>query len=195
MTHELLRRSADGWGAVPGAERWPMILVSWYGANAYSRWANGADWRDYRDDAPHLPTEAPWEYAARGPEPREFPWGDGEASADRMRFGLHERAREYGVSELPLAAVNEKLGMSPPGLRHMAGNVWQWCRDWYAPDFYRTDAAREPDAWCRDPSGVRSERGGSWVGPASLCRSSYRRGRAPAARGRCLGFRCVHAGC
>lgn len=90
-----------------------------------------------------------------------------------------------------MAAVNEPLGVSPLGLFHMAGNVWQWCRDWYATDAY----AGRPEV-CEDPvqvnpTGLRSERGGSWVGPAELCRSSGRRGRDPAARGRCLGFRCI----
>jgi formylglycine-generating enzyme required for sulfatase activity len=73
----------------------------------------------------------------------------------------------------------------------MAGNVWQWCRDWYDPSFYKRSEAGEPDAQNRRRTGIRSERGGSWVGPARLARLSYRRGRPPAVCGRCLGFRCV----
>ncbi|MFO0953291.1 MAG: SUMF1/EgtB/PvdO family nonheme iron enzyme [Isosphaeraceae bacterium] len=193
--HRLVRRGDSGWQPVPGAERWPMILVSWYGANAYSLWANGEDWSLYRDEelepASRLPTEAQWEYAARGPRRQTYPWGDALPSAALMRFGRHHRHATYTANTLPMADVNASLGMSPFGLHHMAGNVWQWCRDWYDDAFYSRPESTVPDPWNRTPARARSERGGSWVGPAELCRSSYRRGRPPLARGRCLGFRCV----
>jgi len=108
-----------------------------------------------------------------------------------MRYGRHRRGDTYRADTMPMAAVDDRLGMSPFGLHHVAGNVWQWCRDWYDRDFYRTPEATGLNAVNAVETGVRSERGGSWVGPAELCRSSYRRGRPPAARGRCLGFRCV----
>ena len=165
-----------------------MVLVSWHGANAYSLWANGHDWRG---GGCFLPSEAQWEYAARGAAYRPFPWGDEPPDEKRMRYGRHQRGDTYRADTMPMAAVNEALGVSPFGLHHMAGNVWQWCRDWYDRGFYRTPEATGPNAVNAVETGVRSERGGSWVGPAELCRSSYRRGRPPAARGRCLGFRCV----
>ena len=194
--HVLLRHEDGRWTPLPGTERMPMMLVSWFGANAYSLWANRRDWRAYggegnTTDHTFLPSEAQWEYAARGAEPRTFPWGDEPASAERMRFAQHQPGTTYRPDSLPMADVNADLGMSPFGLRHMAGNVWQWCRDWYAPDFYSTADASTPNPVNRRPSNIRSERGGSWIGPAFLCRSSYRRGRVPTARGRCLGFRCV----
>jgi len=73
----------------------------------------------------------------------------------------------------------------------MSRTIWQWCRDSFSPDFYRHDASTGLDPLADVETGVRSERGGSWVGPIELCRPSYRRGRTPDARGRCLGFRCV----
>jgi formylglycine-generating enzyme required for sulfatase activity len=194
--HMLVRLGDTGWRPIAGAERWPMILVSWYGANAYSLWANGRDWTKYRDDlgqerGSFLPTEAQWEYAARGPRAQAFPWGDAAPAHDRLCYGQHRRKATYRAETLPMADVNEMLGMSPFGLHHMAGNVWQWCCDWYDAAFYERADAKAANPVNRTPTRVRSERGGSWIGPAELCRSSYRRGRPPAARGRCLGFRCV----
>ncbi len=190
--HMLVRHDGREWVPVPGAERWPMVLVSWYGANAYSLWANGRDWSGYKDESPEaetfLPSEAQWEYAARGADPS----GGGAAdSSGEFNAGRHEPGATYSVETLPLSDVNAELGMSPFGLHHAVGNVWQWCRDWYDPSFYSTAEASGWNPVNRRPTGVRSERGGSWVGPAELCRSSFRRGRAPYARGRCLGFRCV----
>lgn len=195
--HMLIQHTADyGWQPLLGTETWPMILVSWYGANAYSLWANNRLWSNYRDEAREpegsfLPTEAQWEYAARGATPRVYPWGNGAPTPEKLRAGLHRQKADYTAQTLPLCPVNEALGFSPFGLHHMAGNVWQWCRDWYTEDFYQQLEATEPNAWNHNPTLVRSERGGSWVGPHLLCRSSYRRGRPPTARGRCLGFRCV----
>jgi formylglycine-generating enzyme required for sulfatase activity len=194
--HMPVERMGSEWRPRAGAERWPMILVSWYGANAYSLWANARDWRYYRSDGnaePEclLPTEVEWEYAARGAQYRMYPWGNEPASPDRMRYGQHRNGATYRPDTLPMAEVNDQLGMSPFGVHHMAGNVWQWCRDWYDEAFYSAPQASSRNAVNRTPSHVRSERGGSWIGPAELCRSSFRRGRPPSARGRCLGFRCV----
>lgn len=194
--HQLVKLTADGWQPVPGTERWPMILVSWYGANAYSLWANGRDCFAYQDegnssDGSFLPSEAQWEYAARGARYQCFPWGDSPPSLSVMCYGQHQRLAKYRADTLPMADVNQPLGMSPFGLHHMAGNVWQWCRDWYDAGFYQRAEASNANPVNRSSSGIRIERGGSWVGPAELCRSSYRRGRLSTARGRCLGFRCV----
>jgi sulfatase modifying factor 1 len=189
--HELLRRTGAEWSPLPGTGRFPMILVSWFGAAAYAQWANGKEWRDYHNDSPFLPSEAQWEYGARGMEPHPFPWGTAAADPARARFAQYERGKHYEPHELPLAPVNTPLGLSPFGLRHMAGNVWQWCSDWYAPRFFEAPDATRPNPRNDTATGVRAERGGSWIGPDFLCRSTYRRGRIPAAKGRCLGFRCI----
>ncbi|QDT92620.1 SUMF1/EgtB/PvdO family nonheme iron enzyme [Gimesia algae] len=194
--HMLIQNTDNGWQPLPGCEIWPMILVSWYGANAYSLWANNRLWSNYRDETgeaegSYLPTEAQWEYAARGATPRAYPWGNDAPTPEKLRAGLHRQQVNYETQTLPLSPVNETLGMSPFGLHHMAGNVWQWCRDWYDEDFYRQPGSTQRNPCNHSLTLVRSERGGSWVGPDILCRSSYRRGRPPIARGRCLGFRCV----
>jgi len=187
--HFQLRRGGRYWEPVPGTERQPMILVSWFRSAAYSLWANRRDWRVYHDGG-LLPTEAQWEYAARGPASRLFAWGDEPVTPDRALVGMH-RARTAYQSILPLAEVQTRLGISPFGLHHMAGNVWQWCADWYAADFYSRAEASQTNPLNSRATAIRCERGGSWIGPADLARSTYRRGRPPAARGRCLGFRCV----
>ncbi|MEN9675538.1 MAG: Serine/threonine-protein kinase pkn1 [Verrucomicrobiota bacterium] len=186
---QLSPRWGNRWGAIPGTECQPMVLVSWFGAAAYSLWAGGRNWRAYRTES-LLPTEAQWEYAARGALARAYPWGEEPATPERACVG-HHRARQSYPGLLPMADVHQKLGMSPFDLHHMAGNVWQWCRDWYDPDFYRTPESGQPNPRQDRPTGIRSERGGSWVGPGELARSSYRRGRPPEAVGRCLGFRCA----
>ena len=111
-----------------------------------------------------LPSEAQWEYAARGAFYRTFPWGDEPPSQERMRYGQHRKGMTYRADTLPMADVNDELGMSPFGLHHMAGNVWQWCRDWYDDAFYsRHDASpAEPCEQARRPrSGVSGEGVGS----------------------------------
>ncbi|CAJ1356048.1 unnamed protein product [Effrenium voratum] len=173
---------------------WPMILVSWYGANAYSLWAHGEDWHDYKR-ARHsfLPSEAQWEYAARGTEPQSYPWGEALHAAllnvcwdQRVLLELADAK----LQELPMDPVNLTRGVSSFGLRGMAGNVWQWCRDTYDPTFYSSALSVCDNAWNSQEGRAKSERGGSWAGPPHLARSSCRRGRIPEAKGRCLGFRC-----
>ncbi len=196
QAHQMLTRTSEGWRPAPGTENFPMVLVSWFGAHAYARWANFADWQNYKEASPvgFLPTEAQWEYAARGPHPIAYSWGNTPPSLTLLQAGIHNPGQTYPTpADLPMAPVNAFLGMTATGLHHMAGNVWQWCADWYDPAFYRSPNACKNDPVNITPTGVRSERGGSWVGPATLARSSYRRARAPHARGRCLGFRCVSA--
>lgn len=187
--HQLIEFSQNGWRPKTGVEDWPMILVTWHGANAYSLWANGEDWHKWQEgDGDFLPSEYQWEYAARGAEYQRWPWGDRAPRDGEINAGIHNRhARYEAYTDLPLAPVNDRSAVSPFGLLQMAGNVWEWCRDWYNPAGYR----RSGDSSRSAEMSIRSERGGSWVSPISLSRSSYRRGRLPSARGRCLGFRCV----
>lgn len=193
-----LEQAPDGCWVPRVPETWPMINVTWFGANAYSLWANGEDWWQYRDaTSSFLPSEAQWEYAARGASPANFPWGDAAPTPALLNVNFTTLEppdiHQVTLQDLPLADVNCELGVSPFGLRHMAGNVWQWCRDTYSPEFYASEAAALPDAWNDAAGGPKAERGGSWVGPAQLARSSYRRGRDPMATGPCLGFRCIGA--
>lgn len=179
----------DGvWYPRAGTGEWPMILVSWYGSRAYARWAHGHD--PEADSGPSfLPTEAQWEFAVRGQSTTKWPWGEADPEPGLLRAGRSRSVRTSG--RMPLGPVHAIDGISRFGLRGTLGHVWQWCSDWYAPDAYdrRQSGVNDPEE--TTPTGVRAERGGSWVGPVSLSRPSYRRGRVPHARGRCLGFRCA----
>lgn len=176
------------WKPISHTEMLPMMLVSWYGANAYSLWSNGQNWRAYRTDSGFLPSEAQWEYAAQGAfADSSLP----ESETPNFVFAKHRVGATYDVNTIPMAPVHHLLGVSRFGLTHMAGNVWQWCSDWYDEEFYHSREARLPNPINQQNSRIRSERGGSWVGPKELCRRTYRRGRIPAAFGRCLGFRCI----
>eukprot|EP00439_Symbiodinium_sp_Y106_P066332 s2250_g10.t2 len=139
--HIPLTLTETGWQVKTGVPpNWPMILVSWYGANAYALWAHGRDWHGYKSaNESFLPTEAQWEYAARGAEPLQYPWGNEEATAELLNVCWDTSAYDNKgnmaahvaapLEELPLVGVNACLGVSPFGFRGMAGNVWQWCRD------------------------------------------------------------------
>jgi formylglycine-generating enzyme required for sulfatase activity len=170
----------------------PVVGVTWYEAIAYCAWLTATldDGHIYR-----LPTEAEWERAARGlPSPcegeglgervgRRYPWGD-EWKED------HCNSTETGLGAAsPVGLFPE--GAAQGGLQDMAGNVYEWCQDWYAADYY----ARSGDT--RNPPGpeegeYRVLRGGSWVneGPA-YCRCGYRNWLDPRSWLDIWGFRCA----
>ena len=155
--------------AKSGMDDKPASLVSWYGANAYCQWAGG-----------QLPTEAQWEYAARGPQLSTYPWGSGSPTCNLAQF----RVCPDGVQ-----AVGNKSpdGDSWLGVMDMGGNTWEWTADWYGA--YETAVSINPTG--PSTGSTRVLRGGSWGGESWMTRTAYRYYAIPTYRSIFHGFRCA----
>ncbi len=165
-------------GSVPGesndqGDDHPVVEVSWDDAAEFCEKA-GLE----------LPTEAQWEYAARGPEGRAYPWGDAwERGKCCNRENRGPGGRTFPVGSFP-------AGASWCGVLDMAGNVWEWCSDRYGSDYYRLSPRQNPQNPGRPSSPVtRVVRGGAWGDSADLCRAANRLNDAPGGRSCDLGFR------
>ena len=163
-------------GKVPeGRESHPVVYVSWSDAEAYCTWLT----KKVGEGVVSLPTEAQWEFAARGAEGREYPWGAEEPDEDRANFG----PTAGGTSSVDAYPG----GATPTGIYDLAGNAWEWCRDCYGP--YSGDSITDPVG--PNEGGSRVLRGGSFdVGPRAL-RAAHRIGFHPGGRYDSFGFRVV----
>ena len=177
-------RQPQGSGTQP--EDWadhPVVQVSWDDAQAYCAWAGG-----------RLLTEAEWEYAARGPDARTYPWGDG-FDVEWLNYCDRNCFLEWADGEgddgfvLTAPVGSFAAGASWVGAVDMAGNAWEWTADWYSPDTYDVSPASNPQG---PDSGVqRVVRGGSWADTFDFARSAKRYVYAPDRPQNYLGFRCV----
>jgi formylglycine-generating enzyme required for sulfatase activity len=163
-------------------EREPVVCVSWQDARAYVSWLN-AKLRgrgSNPSDGPYrLPSEAEWEYAARGGTTTPFWWGDDDSGA-----AGHAWYKDNSGTE------THPVGLKPAnafGLYDMVGNVWQWTQDCYADSYASAPTNGSVSEETKDC--LRVDRGGSWLYPAWLLRSATRERNSANYRDRIMGFR------
>jgi len=148
----------------------PVVEVSWFGASAYCEWAVG-----------RLPTEAEWEYAARGGNLSEnYIYSGSDNPYDIAWYSSNSGSN---TQEVGAKNANEL------GLHDMSGNVWEWCSDWYDFGYYAASSNINPQG---NLSGtLRVIRGGCWSNDANVLRVSSRRSQNPTYSSAYSGFRCA----
>ncbi len=163
-------------GATPDSDSYPVLGVNWDSAVAYCNWLSVKTGKKYR-----LPTEAEWEKAARGTDQRRFPWGNeiNHTFANYVETAKFDTGMKVG---------SFPTGASPYGAMDMAGNVMEWCSDWYSRDYYASSPGKNP----KGPAtgAYRVVRGGSFFVEAFDVRTYARSAAWPSFQAlRMLGFR------
>jgi formylglycine-generating enzyme required for sulfatase activity len=170
----------------------PINCVTWQMADEFCRAQSGS----------RLPTEAEWEFAARGPDGRKFPWGDDPPTSEHLnacgkeclawgkKNHIDEKSMYDGddgfANTAPVGSFPK--GKSRYGIQDVVGNVWEWVGDWYAP--YTTDAQTDPKG--PDSGEARVIRGGAWNGAfAAWVRPTFRYKDTPTKKSYGIGFRCA----
>lgn len=156
----------------------PIVNVNWHDAINYCDWLS-----EKLDQNITLPTEAQWEYAARGGnKSKGYKYSAGRSMATAGWYNGNSDDKAHSVAS---KKANEL------GLYDMSGNVWEWCLDWYDGNYYKTSPNKNPKNTSTGSKKYKVLRGGSWVGRASECRVTDRGVNEPDYRIYNLGFRVV----
>lgn len=180
--------------SIKGRENHPVVHVSWDDANAYAKWSGK-----------RLPTEAEWEWASRGGmKDKIYPWGNESVNASPFKTNSFQGNFPYEDTALDgfktTTAPVKSYSPNGYGLFDMAGNVWEWCSDWYRNDYYQKSVVLNPkgpkDSFDPDEPGIAKKvmRGGSFLcndGYCSSYRCSARMKSSPDSGLQHTGFRCV----
>ncbi|MEX1229767.1 MAG: formylglycine-generating enzyme family protein [Planctomycetaceae bacterium] len=208
VTNEQYKKFCDAAGH-PTPEYWkegefpegkgnhPVVQVSWHDAQAYCGWAGT-----------RLPTEAEWEFAARGgsenDQPsRKYPWGDewdrtlANSASYHAKVNINDatlwknwyEGEDQARYPLTTPVGHFEKSISPFGLHDMAGNAWEWCADAYAP--YEDRAKQNDEKKADSDDAARVTKGGSWANVPFHLRTADRNSVAPDTRNLYIGFRCA----
>ena len=187
--YELLKHDYEPWED-PGFNHpnQPVTTVTWFDADAYCKWAGK-----------RLPTEAEWEKAARGGlEGARYPWGDAEPDHTTANFADSQTEFEWRNPNVDDGYLfTAPVGTFQPngyGLFDMAGNVWEWCADWYSVTYY--SESEDVERPRRNPKGPdtgerRVLRGGTWYRDDHTLRNAERVSDFPDNSLNVVGFRCA----
>ncbi|MDP6354898.1 MAG: SUMF1/EgtB/PvdO family nonheme iron enzyme [Planctomycetota bacterium] len=160
----------EKWGKT---DKYPIAWISWQEAVSFCEWMSDKTRHTYR-----LPTEAEWEKAAKGLTERRYPWGN-----------VYSGTQSGTANGTYAQVASKQTDKSPFGILDMAGNVWEWCSDWYETGYYKDGPLRNPTG--PEEGFKKSLRGCGWNFDPDTFRCAYRSGLDPDKRSVHIGFRVV----